>query len=1409
VAEGYSSGFIELEGPPVPGIGRAVPLELVSKGESGLSLDLSFANEGRSSGIIEIGGFAKGEAYIQLSFAFDGGSSIDLKLSSSYDSGSDYEIRVTGEGDIRINLSHLSFNMRGGGSRSTLDLTSVQPLSFTFDGGSSVDLLLGAESTSFTFDGGSSVDIDMEEMHDYPLELEMGGETKMLLSFTTHNLLSFTFDGGSSVDLYLNTQLLPITFKRKGRGDDQVDLDLTVTYPALPEGLDPGETRTQGASIPARIVPANENIDIGNHPLRRSGVYVEIAPNVLRPGWSHNPRRQYMEDDDTDADIPDGPDIEGDIIGDPGPEHRGPDALAMCRMGDMRYAMATVKSIGTNKGFANKVEFRLQGGAEAYGRPRMVFNNGRRPVHTLSMVAGYDPITGAGAADMDRETALILATRVQDGSNSWLTFLYVSLDRGVTWQKVWVGDYTHMQPKLVAHPDGRIFLFYKHYTDHLLRWHATSQSPADWRPRGFEWDASGVVSGIDLNWLPYEKVYDISAAGGYWNLAVAHVNRSATPQNIADELKFQVGHKLLNEDPTGIYTETKSIGLDLGSTNAVEWLSIGRAGGNNEFGHFPKGRRVILYSLRTTGTSRLKHSVFDASTRPFTWTVENKLVPFNGSKWGIFDAKPDPAGPYNSEWREDWNVRLDQNGDEVQPLNDRETWLGIKTPSTRLQYGFDPEFGRSVRIDSKGDPPDESDPDKHDQVDSFGHWWTRSTEDESKAFPPFTPGVPMEAEFSVRFSKPLMAYHNIWFVIDDPANPETPIFRLDAHAGNDAYLPDRLPHPHDIARGMRVTFCKPILNDKRIANARLPVGHGGDADEYFQHPIPWAFEGFERRADNSAKPYLFRLTYTPADDMFRLYWRRSRAEAWLPFIPYKGYINRETGLLDEREYVDIGGSDAHPTQNRYMPHPTEKYWEQPRNGRWPRRFFIGHSGVQPAIAQQTTMWVGPLKVTGRATMEACMPVGQGAFVPRLSGGLDVFYVDRRQKRVHRLTYGYPWQDVFTAFEGRADWGVDGGPDQAEIKLLDVDNYNHTSLYGDVKGHNAMIWVKGGWRDKTGLGGLEFLDIGGWGAWTCPFFGTADTGQPLRSEEGPIITMRLFSPLRAMTRSYQTQGFMGLPWPRGREYRDEYKTPEERVREWQLVMMRDKVYAADPNLPWDAKLGMSMHNDDYIAYYVWCHMLGLDQFKLQVPRLGITPPHFTVNETGEDVDLMQDVQRMWGDLGLTWWYDFWAGGVLRASLPPTRNAEVDMEIDPRYAISLPIQMQEDDWGRAGNVVTVVDNVEARPNTASGRVAPWPDGAGTVTQSVSVAAGLPSQHGQAMMYAKGIVHRALQREWMGARALVTLMDAFPYVRPDLIIEYRDPPPELRGKWRSTRITTWWNTQELVTEMAQVSVDKPYLV
>jgi hypothetical protein len=255
------------------------------------------------------------------------------------------------------------------------------------------------------------------------------------------------------------------------------------------------------------------------------------------------------------------------------------------------------------------------------------------------------------------------------------------------------------------------------------------------------------------------------------------------------------------------------------------------------------------------------------------------------------------------------------------------------------------------------------------------------------------------------------------------------------------------------------------------------------------------------------------------------------------------------------------------------------------------------------------------------------------------------------------------------------------------------------------------------------------------------------------------------------------------------------------------MMRDKVYPADPLLPYDPVLKMSMHHEDYIAYYVWYHMLGLDPSKLQVPKLGITPPHFTVNPQGEDVDLLQDIEGMWRELGFTWYYDYWAGGVLRVDLLPDRNAATTLTINPKYAISLPIEQQGDDWGRPGNVITTVNNVEGRPNHALGRVAPWPDGSDTVQKNLNVASGLPSQHGQALMYAKGVVQRNLQAEWMGAKGLVVDFDAFPYLRPDLVIEFTNPPSYLRGRWRSTSVKTRWNTQELVSTVSLASTE-PYL-
>jgi hypothetical protein len=1003
-------------------------------------------------------------------------------------------------------------------------------------------------------------------------------------------------------------------------------------------------------------------------------------------------------------------------------------------MSDMRTAVAVASTDGLDDDAPNIVTVRVQTGTEGFGHSKLAYKTDL-PINGISMIPASDPIMGS-YPDLQNERTLILCVWIGADPDSEVHLL-VSNDRGDTWAEVWTDNSGGvLNPKLMSSPaDVRngVYLFFENGDGMLQYLVQTAYPPCEWGyPLAWN-DANVPTDVLDLAGTYGTQVWDICLDGEAWVVALIDHDTGVGEGNLTIQYNTTVA------DPgTGSwvsYTDVNGTSFDV----PPQFVMVDRTRGYDEFGGYPAGTALVVWGTGSP-SGVIRYSLFDIDTVGATITprIEAGYKLFASTDLWMDEQSEayfsfDQSGTF---YPADWNK-----------ITNKEVWNSRVTPSTSITYGNDAgtgEIGPYVQIDNHGPTVDD-----HDSSDNFASFWTRSTERHSVAFPPFDPNLDVEAYFNIQFTNP--NYHNIWFVVDDPRHPETPIFKADYYVGNDTDPVDT--HPHDNARGLAMWFCKAGLQKHAVSTpADAPKG---TVIEEYRHPINNMFSGYDDTDDNE-RVWAFKLLYNHTDDTFELYWSPDNDGSYVAFVPYLGHS------LGDREYVDVG------TEDEYIASEDEVYWKQPRNGRWPWRFYVGCPEVKPAFEEQSTIKVGQLEVYWTDNPSAGVAVVapyKGCILPRLNGSLDLYYIEGDV--LYRQTNGYGWQDVWGLVSATSTQTALAGPDQGELTLLNTDNYQKGKIYDSLRGYNAMFWARSGSRFRA-----DGVDSGDWGKWQRTFFGTADTGEPTDDDSGSKITMRLFSPLRDMSRSTETQGFTTLPPP-------EVKDPdtgegtgekdEKAQREWQILYMTDFDRPADPTLPVDEE-GRLMRYDDYITRYAWETMLGNPADKLDIDRMGFQPATFTLNQGGNDTDLFDSLRGLWSQLGMWWWYDYAGGGILHVWSPDTldRNGDPDITLKASLTFALPFSRPDTDWLRAGNVRVSASNLESRPNVVVARVAAWPDGASTLDESAEWANGLPSQFATALLYKAQTPYSLLAKEWNDAQPIQVPVHALPYLQPGMKVE-----------------------------------------
>ncbi len=983
-------------------------------------------------------------------------------------------------------------------------------------------------------------------------------------------------------------------------------------------------------------------------------------------------------------------------------------------MSNMRRVTAVVSADGPDPLFPYIVTVRNQTGVDGFERGTIAYASAN-PIRGISLVAAANPLLNIHIGIRHEAVLGLLVWESGVGVNN--VRILRSPDRGRHWAEVWLHDDIDMTfPKLVQSSTGLTYIFYKDYSSTELRYHLPNDAVTDWE--------DGLIFSATA-----EHVYDMQASDLYdisydpwdqaWVLAIFETGG-----------EYTLGYNL-NADPGNASWVEQGYTHFLGAT--VEHVSVARAGGHDEFGSYPPGT-VLMTVTRPPG--RTFYFVFDLDTSTAEFQPRNES---HMMMLASHDLWMDAEGGFYYEF--DQGVGYPPPTDDWNKITNREVWNYELTPSTSITYHADSGFN-FVQIDSHGPEVDDT-----DGVDHFPSFYTRSNKRHSTAFPPFKEGVDLNVDFVIKTVTG--RYHNIWFVVEDPEYPETPIFKMDFYIGSDV---DVGTHPHDTARGVAIWFCKPHL--VRHAVKTLPEAPHGTFVEEYPHPVEHMFRGFDDNDDNE-RIWRFNIAYNSSTDEFELRW--NNGAGWVPFVPYDGHS------LGDREFVDIG------TEDDYVAHATEVYWKQPRNGMWPKRFYIGCPEVKPAFEQQSTMALAGLEVYNYDP-DAFFPIfiaDRICLLPRINGALDVYYVE--EDVAWRQPHGYGWDDVWTMTNFHSTHAANTGPDQAEMTLTNADNYVQGSLYDDLHNYHCMAYSRGGSRTMNPED--SYAKGGEWGPWQCIFFGTSDTGLPHDDSGGPSITMRMFSPLRAFSRSHATQGFSALPPP---EVEDEEGEPtgepdEQKQREFAIIYMTDFDRPADPTLPVDSA-GRLMKFDDYIARYAWEEMLGNPADKLEVSRIGTTPSDFSINPGGGDTDIMESLHQFWSQLGMFWWYDYQAGGIFRiwSQAVLDRYGDPDLTLLGRSAITLPISRVDTDWGRAGNVRVSATNMESRPNVVVARVAPWPDGAQDIDAGAEWANNLPSQFAIAELYKTRTPYRLLEAEWDASQEMPLQIPAFPYIVPGMKVE-----------------------------------------
>jgi hypothetical protein len=1059
-----------------------------------------------------------------------------------------------------------------------------------------------------------------------------------------------------------------------------------------------------------RIFSADEK-DIANSMARSSGAYVELGPNSALPNTWKKPFIQSL----------------GGIAGQSG--RAGFSHVSACRMGDMRQAVCLASSDGG--GGYNAVTVRIQVGTEALGFPNEVMRT-TAAIKGVRICAPQNPVYNTGRR-MALDGTLIVAVWLA-GSPS--VRLYISTNFGKSWVQFWQtdGDGTYVQdPKILFNAlNWNFTMAYRDTAASELRARESIVDPALFTT-SFAWLTppetmkTGVVESSTSKWV-YDLWHDkggwvlgyvnsLDIGGGYWECdKTVGLNPNLAPNALFSYFVY---------------------GYAVGASQVPTYCAVARTGPPT---HDDRAGNRVMFLDNTSGQLTQILWLEDMSATEFPISVFQQE--FWAEDYGGFYSYFDPV----------YELTL-----QAPRLENRKWWLSRRTPSTSLTYEQQSWMGYTdyvAILDNHGPTPTDN-----DVADNFGGFWTRSNETDSAAFPP-KDGRDLVIEFALKFHK--SAYHNMWFVVEDPLNPGVPIFRIDYYVGHGSSG----GHPHDTARGCRIWFCRRMYTpDHAIKNTT--AGEGSFPTPY-QHPLDWCFDGYDNNADN-AGPWFFRIEYTASDDKFRLKWKTTPSGSWVPFVPYAA-----SHPSDTREYIDVFVPDPlNPTVDQYVASTTEKYHTVDAGDLWPRRFYVGCPEVKPAIQEQSGITLGYLFVNSVASYtDYCHTAGAFQIIPRMSGGLDLWWVDSDGAGdvVKRSPWGYRMQDGYTAVSMRSTWAADGGPDQAELVLEDIDNNNRRSVYGtNLRNYWVYSYARGGSIDRTNAA------FGKWTPWVCHFFGVSDTGVPTDSGEGPRVTLRCFNPLRDATRSYASQSFTSLPPPKqtdpttGDPIEPAVKD-EKKVRESQVIYLTDFDHPCDPTLQiWD----------DTLAGYVWEQMLGQDLERLLIPRVGLKPTNFTVNSAGGDNDIWEDMRKFWQQLGLSWFYNYFSDyvndwgkrGTLEAIVlgrlwaAGNIEATADITLDSWATLSAPLERQEDDWGRAGNVLATTSNMEQRPNTTVARVAAWPDAGGgnVIEEQVEVVSGLASQQAIAEMYAKDIPLKALYREWLGSRSVQAVVHAFPLFQP----------------------------------------------
>jgi hypothetical protein len=1080
---------------------------------------------------------------------------------------------------------------------------------------------------------------------------------------------------------------------------------------------------------PVRVLSAGE-IEISQASYRRAGSYVEIAkddPSMTQRtssanSWPGKKREQSWS---------------GETVG-----TSGLTQISVCRLGDMREVIAVLSGDGASIGTGDPtiITVRLQSAPEGFSYPHVVFQTADE-VHEFQIFSSSNPYLNTGNV-LTEDKTLVLVVRHGTEPDT-VTTIFVSNNYGQSWHQAWQDTSGHIKhSKLASGPDGKIYMFFEDSIILDLEFYVSTALVSDW-DTSFTWDNEGSSTSMWAldNGGTAPSIFDIYHDGELWVYGQAYYQ--AAPNYTTE---FRINSSV---DPSAGIWSTHAPSWSPYANSDIAKITVARSGGHNEFGRFPPG--TIVYALTfTSGRISYGNIHYDLILDTFTQLYE--------LGWDVAES------PQGTGWMDGyygWYYDADDDGTRPQNrLDNREIWNSILTPSTSIKYHAttwpDPYY---VEVDTHG--PEDTD---EDSVDVFPGFWTKSNESWSAAFPPYSPGMDFEIDF--QFETLNRDYHNVWFVVDDPAHPDRPLFKADFYVGRDVVGGT---HPHDTARGMAIWFCRNQWEANPLKDN--PTGPRGEKAYPYAHPLQMIFHGFDDAADNE-RIWRFQLYYTYATDTWSLNWvPTADSWSWEPFIPYAA-----DHPTDTREYVDVG------TEDDYVASETERYCEQPRGDIWPKRFYFGCPESKPAIQKQSTIRVSFLWTYWATNYDNNYTLSDApvVLVPRLSGGADMWSLE--DDVVCRRSWGHEWEDLYTVTSAHLSQALNSGPDQAEISLFNFDNF-HSRLYNSLRHYHVMVFARSGSRTRGTT--TPYNEGGQWGRWRTLFAGTSDTGDPVDSDSGPTITMRAFSPLRDMSRSSRTQAFTAIEPPE-KKNTDGTGTDTPAVKEmrlWNVIFMLDFTHPADLSMPVDAS-GKLMRYDDYVARYVWEDLLQNDIATLDYERVGFTPSNLTVNASGKEADLLDDLRVFWQLLGLVCWWDY-DNNILRVWKRDSLGLDGDSAITlmARAMVSTPFSGTDTDWQKAGNAIVTTSNMESRPNMSVARVAPWPDGSGAVEQGADSVGGQASQAGTADMYRYHMALNQLITEWASAVSVPIPIAAYPYLNVGMVVDI-----ELEGDQPDSLVTRY---------------------